>query len=296
MPSCWFPGVVERARPLLGTLVAIRVCGMPDAQAHQAVNAAFEDIALIHDRMSFHQADSDVSRLNREALHRPVAVHPDTLEVLRWSRRLAEGSRGCFDITVAAELVDWGLLPPPAGPRRPDPEGSWRDIELLADGTIRFDRPVWIDLGGIAKGYAVDRAVERLRARGVTQCCVNAGGDLRVLGPEAERVRLRLESPGNERLPVIEVENGSVASSGGHLARHRDLDGFRGPHVHGKRRQPVGTHSFACVVADHCVVADALTKVVLAQGTRSAGLLRHYGATAHLHSARHGWRTFGTHA
>jgi thiamine biosynthesis lipoprotein len=269
---------------------------MADAQAHLAIDAAFRDVALIHDRMSFHQAGSDVSRLNREALHRPVAVHPHTLEVLRWSRRLAEGSRGCFDITVAAELVDWGLLPPPDSPRRPDPEGSWRDIELLADGTIHFGRPVWIDLGGIAKGYAVDRAVERLRARGVTQCCVNAGGDLRVLGPEAERVRLRLEPRANERLPVIEVENGSVASSGGHLARRRDLDGFCGPHVHGERRQPVGTHSFACVVADRCVVADALTKVVLAQGVRSAGLLRRYGAIAHLHSARHGWRTFGADA
>jgi thiamine biosynthesis lipoprotein len=269
---------------------------MADAQAHRAIDAAFRDVALIHDRMSFQEARSDVSRLNWDALHRPIAVHPHTLEVLQWSLRFAEGSHGCFDITVAAELVNWGLLPPPDSRYRPDPQGSWRDIELLADGTVRFHRPVWIDLSGIAKGYAVDRAIGRLRACGVVQCCVNAGGDLRVLGPEAERVRLRPESPGNQGMPVLEIENGSVASSSGHLNRHRHPHGFRGPHVDGAKRRPVGTHSFACVVADRCVVADALTKVALAQGLRSDGLLRHYGATAHLHSARHGWRTFGVHA
>ena len=122
---------------------------------------------------------------------------------------------------------------------------------------------------------------------------MNAGGDLRVFGPEAERVHLRPESPGNQGMPVLEIENGSLASSSGYLDRLRHPHGFHGPHVDGVKRRPVGTHSFACVVAERCVVADALTKVALARGLRSDPLLRRYGATAHLHSTRYGWRTAG---
>jgi thiamine biosynthesis lipoprotein len=286
--------VVERARPLLGTLVAIRVRGLPESRAHRAIDAAFAEIEHIHARMSFHEADSDVSRLNREAFHRPVTVNPRTAEVLRLARQMGEHSRGRFDITVAAQLVDWGLLPPPDCSGRPDPRGCWRDVELLAGGAIRFRRAVWIDLGGIAKGYAVDRAIECLRGWGAPQCSVNAGGDLRILGPEMEGIRLDWGSAADPILPILELESGSVASSSGRPARLRHGRRFHGPHVDGRRRDPVGTRSFVCVVAERCVVADALTKVVLAQGTRSQPVLRRYGASAHLYRPGHGWRSLAT--
>ncbi len=291
MQSCSRPPLVERARPLLGTRVAIRVRGLPEGRAHRAIDAAFREIAQIHARMSFHEPGSDISRLNREAFHRPVAVDPRTVEVLEWSRRMGERSRGSFDITVATQLVDWGVLPPPDCAHRPDREGSWRDVEILANGTVRFHRPVWIDLGGIAKGYAVDRAVECLRRWGAPQCCVNAGGDLRVWGPRMERIRLDWTPTGALVLPILELENASVASSSGQPDHRRHLHRLRGPHVHGRRRSPVGARSFVAVVAEQCVVADALTKVVLAQGTRSENALRHYGASAHLYRPGRGWCT-----
>jgi thiamine biosynthesis lipoprotein len=294
MRSCSRLPVVERARPLLGTLVAIRVRGLPEGRAHRAIDAAFVEIEQIHARMSFHEPDSDVSRLNREAFHRPVTVDPRTAEVLRLARQMGEHSRGRFDITVAAQLVDWGLLPPPDCPGRPDPRGCWRDVELLAGGAIRFRRAVWIDLGGIAKGYAVDRAIECLHEWGASQCSVNAGGDLRILGPEMEGIRLAWGSPADPALPILELENGSVASSSGRPARRRHRRRFRGPHVDGRLRGSVGTRSFVCVVAERCVVADALTKVVLAQGTRSQTVLRRYGAWAHLYRPGHGWRSLAT--
>lgn len=285
------PRLVERARPLLGTRVAIRVRGLPEARAHRAIDAAFREIQQIHARMSFHEPGSDLSRLNREAFHGPVAVDPRTMEVLRWSRRMAERSRGCFDITVAAQLVAWGTLPPPDCPHRPDPEGSWRDVELLTNGMVRFHRPVWIDLGGIAKGYAVDRAVTCLRAWGVPEGCVNAGGDLRVWGPRLERIRLDWTPSTAPVVPILELENGSVASSSGCPDRRHLRSPLRGPHVHGRERRPVGARAFVAVVAERCVLADALTKVVLAQGTRSEHALRHYGASAHLYRPGYGWCT-----
>src|SRR5579875_3350604 len=125
MKSCWPPQPVERAQPWLGTVVNIRAEGLSAADAHSALSAAFEEIALIHRLMSFHQPQSDVSRLNREGSIRPISVHPHTLDVLNCAQRISAASRGCFDVTVAADLVRWGWLPSPNdGGEIPD--GRWR--------------------------------------------------------------------------------------------------------------------------------------------------------------------------
>lgn len=284
---------VRRCRPLLGTFVEIAATHASTREAHRAVDAAFDEVFLVHRRMSFHDPESDVSRLNREALDHAVAVHPATFEVLRWARTIAEGSDGCFDVTVAAELVRRGILPHPWSRHEPCRDGSWRDVELLDEGRVHFHRPLWIDLGGIAKGYAVDRAIERLGAHGVTQACVNAGGDLRVIGSATERVRLRPVAASDWPAAVVELANGSLASSGGVVGKRHDPERFPGLHVHGVRRPPAGSRTFACVMADRCVIADALTKVVLGTRSRGAVLLRQYGATAHLYTKRNGWHTVG---
>lgn len=278
--------VTERAHPWLGTLVSIRAEGLPATQMHRAISAAFAEVAAVHQSMSFHQQDSDVSRLNRCALHHPVAVRPHTFKVLQWALRFSSCSNGCFDITVAAELVDWRFLPRPSDGMC-HPRGSWRDIELRSDGHVVFHRPLWIDLGGIAKGYAVDLACENLRSWGVRRSVVNAGGDIRVNGRQAERIGLDTGSPANP-LAILELSNGSVASSSGGRRQWRH-GRLVGPHVHGILRSPAPTERFVAVVAESCVVADALTKVVMAEGINSACLLRRFGASAHLHDPVRGW-------
>jgi thiamine biosynthesis lipoprotein len=284
------PGI-ERARPLLGTRVAIRVHGLSEKDAHQAINEAFDDMALIHRLMSFHEPDSDVSRLNREAADHAVEVHPATFGVLQRAEEMSRFSDGCFDITVAPELVSRGVLPSPGARHVPDLQATWRDICLGPNHCVRFRRPLWIDLGGIAKGYAVDHAMERLRARGAAQACVNAGGDLSVYGPDAERVLLTPGGFPNDALPVLEIENAAVASSGMSIKPHSNPDD--NSHIDGRSRKPIGSGRFVSVVAEQCVLADALTKVVLALEDQSEPILRRYGASAHLHDSRHGWRHFG---
>jgi thiamine biosynthesis lipoprotein len=279
--------VIERAQPWLGTLVSIRVESLSALRAHRAIDAAFAEVARVHRLMSFHQEDSDLSRLNRRAVHEPVAVHPDTFEVLRWALRFSSCSNGCFDVSVAAELVDWQFLPRPSSGTC-DPRGTWRDIELRSDGRVVFHRRLWIDLGGIAKGYAVDLASESLRAWGAQRSIVNAGGDIRVNGQQAERIALDTGSVASA-LSVLELSDGSVASSSGHRSR-----GWRrrlcGPHVHGVRRTPAPTERFVCVVARRCVVADALTKLVMAEGPQSRDVLLQFGAEAHLYDRLTGWQ------
>jgi thiamine biosynthesis lipoprotein len=279
---------IERAQPWLGTFVSIRVSGLDDSEAHRAIDEAFSEIALVHRLMSFHDSNSDASRLNCGPAGKPVAVHPYTVAVLQKAQMFSSCLEGCFDISIGSELVDWQLLPTPSTTTRPA-GGSWRDIEILPDGHVVFHRPLWIDFGGIAKGYAVDRATDCLRRWGAAQSVVNAGGDIRVQGQCVEPIRLAVESS-VDTMPVLELTDGSVASSSGHRQRRWHKGRLCGPHVDGARRSPAATDRFVCVLADECVLADALTKIVMARGRDSVELLRRFAASAHVYDPTGGWQ------
>ena len=279
----------RRAQPHLGTLVEISVGGLEEAAANQAIDRGFAAIAEIHRLMSFHEANSDISRLNREASTAAVAIHPHTFAVLRHAQELSADTDGLFDITIASRLVAWGFLPPPNA-STPSPDATWRDI-AFEKGRVRFQRPLWIDVGGIAKGYAVDAALEAMDLPANIQCGINAGGDLRVAGPDAENVRLRLPFPADP-VPVIALQDGSLASSSGR-ENARSFEGRSvGPHVNGLTRAATSLDVFVSVASPVCMTADALTKVVLACGEKSEPILRKHRATAYIHDA-HGWRILG---
>jgi thiamine biosynthesis lipoprotein len=267
---------MRRARPYLGTLVEIRVEGLDEPAAVFVLETAFAEVAAVHRCMSFHEGGSDLSRLHRAPTGTPVHVDARTRAVLACALDVAAASAGVFDPTVAAQQVARGLLPRPESAFEPDSEADWRDIELGDDDCVRLRRPLWIDLGGIAKGYAVDRAVEVLVAAGATQGCVNAGGDLRVFGPRAERVHLRTASG---YLPALELCDAAVAGSSG------------AANVHGRTRVAVDVCTSVGVVATTCMIADALTKVVLGAGAADSGAtLARFGAQARTHHQAEGWQ------
>ena len=283
---------VQRAKPLLGTLVDIKIRGLRPSVAHAAIDRGFAAVTKIHQLMSFHEHTSDVSHINQNACREPVRVHSHTYEVLRRALKLASKTNGVFDPTIAPQLVSWGLLPRPDVKDAPDPRSSWTDIELQDDCFVKFHQPLWVDLGGIAKGYAVDCALDALELDADVAVCVNAGGDLRVRGREAETVQLRVE-PAGQDVPILQIKNGSVASSSGHGLGAKTDGGVTGPHLDGTRRCAVGLHSFATVLAEDCITADALTKVVLAIGQQSDEVLCSEGAAAYFYDAHAGWNTLG---
>lgn len=267
---------VCRARLWLGTVVDIRVDGMETTCAVRAIEAAFGEVATVHRLMSFHAEDSDLARLRLAPVGMAVRVNARTHDVLDWSLRIAAASAGAFDPTVAATRVARGVLPVPRSAFVPDVDPSWRDIELLGGERVRLRRPLWIDLGGIAKGFAVDRAVEVLRAHAATNACVNAGGDLRVAGRRAERVYVRDAQGGV--LPVLELADGALATSGGSDT------------VRTSSRSSAQADLTASVVVPRCILADALTKVVLGSGDAAHAALASFGAQAWTHRACDGWR------
>lgn len=270
---------MRRARPLLGTLVEIEVTGADESALRLAAAAAFDEIARIHALMSFHEIGSDVGRLNRTAAQVPVQVSPDTFAVLEMAAAIHAASGGAFDIAIAPQLVARGRLPNLHGSPLPGAAGSTRDILLSSACMVRFARQLAIDLGGIAKGYAVDRAIDRLAGMpAVASALVIAGGDLRVAGGGDVPIHVRHPLLAGQLLPPILLAGGALASSAVDAPGPDEV--ALGPHV--LRLHPDAAPRFAAasVCAPTCMVADALTKVVLTNVPASGAILKKFGASA----------------
>jgi thiamine biosynthesis lipoprotein len=273
---------MRRARPLLGTIVEIAVTDTSSA-AEPAFELAFDAIADVHRLMSFHDPDSDVSRLNREATLRPVAVDDRTLRVLQFALDLNERSSGVFDISVARHLQARGLLPLHGQERTATPcmRPSSRAIELTPDRLVRFHDPATaIDLGGVAKGFAVDCAAEALQACGVSAGLVNAGGDIFAFGEKSWPVHIRDPRAPSRLLCELALCNEAVASSAGRFDPILSSSMMTTAIVDPRTGESAGEIIGASVRASSCMVADALTKVVMLRGERASALLKFFSASA----------------
>jgi thiamine biosynthesis lipoprotein len=271
---------VRRARPLLGTLVEIAVDDdLPRADAERTIAAAFAAVARVHTLMSYHDPASELSRLNREAWLRPVTVSDETWQVLTAAQQLGAASDGLFDITVAPPLERAGFLPRHADQLPASARGSWQDIELLADQRVRLARRLRLDLGGIAKGFAVDQAIAQLRAAGIASGGVNAGGDLRVLGMAPRTVHLRDPLRPTRLLPVT-TTHAAAATSAGYFRNRPWAGRVCCPIVHPGTRALCDARRSVTVFADDCQTADALTKTVYADPARADRVLQQYRARA----------------
>ncbi len=273
---------VRRARPLLGTFVEISARGVSSTALHHAIDRAFAAIERVHRLMSFHDPASDISKLNRAKAGRVVRVHAWTHQVLRHAQRFAVASDGCFDITIAPTLVKWKFLPRLDPKIRPnESDANYQHIELLDGNRVRFHRNgMLIDLGGIAKGYAVDKAVAELKKCGVETGLVNAGGDLRSFGEKTYQVAIRdprLNGAASARLSLREH---ALATSAHYFAqkkwRGREITPIVDPH----RRKFDRSYSSVSILAKTCILADALTKIVMLRGEQAFPLLEKFGAAA----------------
>jgi thiamine biosynthesis lipoprotein len=226
--------------------------------------AAFEEVRRIQHLMSFHDPESELSRINANAHLGEMEISRDMHRVLSFALELAEASDGVFDPSIAPGLVRRGLLPDHGA--CPD-AADWRSIHL-ADHSARFARPLRLDLGGIAKGYAVDLALTALDG---TDATVNAGGDLAMTRWQGRDVEVRTPGSNGRATMTLPMENRSVATSAAYYLEdeHVILDPGN--------LEPLVRRDSASVFAESCMLADALTKVVLLSPEPSTALAR-FGA------------------
>ena len=263
---------ISRGRPLLGTLVSVQVwpdglaAGYGTGQAiEDAIDGALACVAHISRVMSAHDPDSDLGRMSRARAGECLTLDAHTIAVLQASQYWHRVSGGAFSPARAAHaLARQGRRPglqlavqTALQAHTPAPPLGLQHLCLLSPTELRMPGPVLLDLGGIAKGYAVDQAVACLVRAGVRQAVVNAGGDLRVIGPRAQAVQLRHAGQGLRDRPLPErcrLHNAALATS---VALHAESEFVR--------TRPSGRQRWrsASVQAEDCMSADALTKWAL---------------------------------
>lgn len=248
MSSSQILGTTKRMRPLLGTFVEI---GISVGEAPElTINAAFVAIAEVQALMSFHDKNSDLSKLNLAGCQE-VTLHPASISVLRLARAMTLSSGGLFNCTVGGALVNLGVLPD-HGAGIGLSSGVAEDIEL-SGRHARLRRKVQITLDGIAKGYAVDRAVSTMKRHGIKAGWVNAGGDLRAFGELVLPVQRR-EIDGSYNA-LGGLQNAAIATTCVRSAHDKSFPSW----IFSDARTPAtGTWS---VIARQAWRADALTKV-----------------------------------
>jgi FAD:protein FMN transferase len=286
-----------RARPLLGTLVEIAASGEHVDAVQLAISDAFDEVERVHQLMSYQSADSDISRINRDGFEQAVTVASDTWFVLEAAGRFSAASEGLFDITVAPTLTKLGFLPRHAGFPRVSGQGNWQHVVLLPDRRVQLARRLRIDVSGIAKGYAVDRAVTALQRAGMHSGRVNAGGDLRIFGDSAQIIHVRHPAAPTQLLPIVELTRGAVATSAGYYAQRRYQGRLVTPLIHPHTRVAADVQRSVSIFAEDCMTADALTKVVHADPVRAVAMLAQFDARAVMlepDAATGGCRVFDT--
>lgn len=252
--------------------------GESEEQAGDAVAKAYAAIAKVQALMSFYEPESDVTRLNRLAVDRTIEIHPWTYEVLMAAARMHKDSAGIFDISIAGCLQQWGYLPGSRGRAVAKSSLGKQSITLLPDNRARVEWPAQIDLGGIAKGFAVDKAVEHLKGGGIACGLVNAGGDLRVFGPREFTVYVRHPAAPSRLLPLVRLSNAALATSAAYFSRKKWHGHWVTPLVNPLRTRSCAGSASVSVQAATCLVADALTKVAVVLGQDSGRMLRAHSA------------------
>lgn len=267
---------VQRCKPLLGTFVEVSLSGVCDRQVLlECSEKIFCVINSLQDRLSFHSEDSELSAFNRWALTSAgtgstFSISPELRSILTLALDLHRRSEGLYDIGVAPLLVADRQLPEHLESIA-CAEGGSGDIQLTEEG-VRVSRSLCIDLGGIAKGYAVDQAMA-LVPDGVT-ATINAGGDLAMNDWQGQSIALRYGQRGGA-LRQANMLNAAVATSGNY---HR-----RGKHgiINPLTGAPMKKGGSVSVFASSAILADALTKAVwLSPIALSKPLLEHYQASA----------------
>ncbi len=273
----------EASRLSMASVYAIDAYGPDAAALPRLAEAALDDVDRLDRLMSHYKSDSPLSRLNRDAASGPVAVDPELFDVIAEAIRYSRESDGAFDITVGPLMKAWGFfrgdghVPGARTLAEARARVGYRHVRLnAANRTIAFDRAgVELDLGGIAKGYAVDRIVHILRRGGVTAALVSAGGStLYALGapPDRDGWPVEIQDPLDARKIALTLTlKDRALSVSGSAEKFFEADGVRYSHIMDPRTGwPVQGVLSVAVQTKTGIAGDALDNVLFVQGVEKS--------------------------
>lgn len=264
---------LRRSQLMMGTIVEIVASGKKTGQLEAAIDDAFAEMARLDRLLSRHYQDSDVSRLSQSDKGGRVA--PETAEVIALGLDVARRSNGAFDLTLGRLKVLWGIdeehpvVPEQAAIARAIAGTGPRALELDGRNLIKRSPQLMVDLGGIAKGYIVDRAVGILKKHAISDAAVNAGGDMYLLGQHPEHPwRIGIQHPREQGgiLSTVQVRDRAVVTSGDY-ERFFEQDGQRYHHIFDPQTGlPARGCQSVTMITDSVALGDALATAIFVLG------------------------------
>ena len=263
---------VTVARAAMGTPWSVTVFATDTLAARRVIDSAYARVEEIEQSMSDYRTDSEINRLVRLPPRSFYAVSDDLYRVLRFSRTLARRTRGAFDPTVGPLTKLWRRafrqreFPPQQQIEEARSRVRWKHLRLRRDGRVWLARDsLQLDLGGIAKGYALDAVGKVLRESGHPSFLVDGGGDLLLGDAPPDRNVWRVETP----IGTLDTANVAIATSGARF-RFLDHDGRRYSHIIDPRTgYGVTSPREVTVIAPAAMLADALASAASVLGERA---------------------------
>jgi FAD:protein FMN transferase len=273
----------------MSTFVSVSVPAVEAGALKSYVEPTRRIMSELAASLTIYSPDSEISRLNRAAgSPAPAALSPHATAVLAASRHYGEISGGAFDVTVGPVLRLWGFAGAP--PRTTLPTGEeiaqarartgWASL-VVSNATARLEKKeMYVDLGGIAKGYAVDVCCDELRGRGAANFMVNLAGNLRCYGQgrpgRAWTIAVRNPFDSQRHLGTIQLTGGMATASSGNYERFVEIEGKRYAHIIDPRSGlPVKGMAGTTVICSTATEADAMSTTVFILGPEgSEPLLR----------------------
>jgi thiamine biosynthesis lipoprotein len=260
----------------MGTRFELVLEGDDDVRLRAAGEEALDEIVRLDAQLSFYRSSSDISWINARASHEAVRVEPRLCALLDRCLALSAATDGAFDVTVAPLMKAWqfvgasGAVPDAAALAVARAQTGFTGLEIhIAARTVRFTRPgMLVDLGSAAKGYAVDRAISRLRENGVTSAMLHGGtSSIHVIGPADVKKSWTIDwrpDPATERR--FELRDSALAVSAAHGKAFRLGDRVFGHVMDPRSGFPVSRAGSAVVVGPHSFECDALSTALLVRG------------------------------
>jgi len=270
---------MDRTEAIMGTRIYVQLWADDQAKGADAIDAVMSEMRRIDDLMSHYKPDSEISKINQLANSQPVQVDKELFDLIKLSTHYSQITEGAFDITYASVgfLYDFPkhVHPTEAQIKSALPAVNWRNMLLdEAHHTVRFEHPgMRIDLGGIGKGYAVDRCIDILKARGITHAVVTAGGDSRILGDHMGRPWLvAIRHPDDPSKVVTRIPLSDTAmSTSGDYERYFDEDGVRYHHIIDPRTgHSASKVRSATILAPTATQTDGMSKTAFVLGAEKA--------------------------
>ncbi len=280
------PVRVTNANMVMGTEARITADAPDRETAAAAVAAAYDALNRVNDLMSDYVADSEIGRLNRLPPGEALKLSPETYFCLSEAQCFAAMTGGAFDVTCRPLVSVWKeagktkTLPTEETLTAARARVGWDKLLLDADRKVAMTTAAGmeIDLGGIAKGYALDLAAHAMGRAGATSGLIDVGGDVRVLGPQAGDQPWRIGvqhpfRPRGEHFCVVELRHGAVATSG-NQHRYSEIDGKRYSHILDPRTGwPAENAPHVTVIANDGLNADAWATILSVLGAEEGRTL-----------------------